>query len=336
MRRALCLSLVLILCVSLIGCGENNHDGEVKIPVESSELEGRNYEEVVKIFEEKGFTNIKTEAMHDLILGWLTKDGEVEDVSIGGNVDYSSNKWVSADTEVVIRYHTFPEGDKEEDEPSETTEVTGTPSGKIKMPKNTSDYIGSEWTVDTLIRHFEDLGFTNIRTVACDPDDDRFKLNIFEMTIATGLFSDDPWKAGEEFNPDAEITIYYNEYPILTIENCPDLVTVLTSKDMSYTSFCTKYDGRYVEFDAYVVGHLTYDGGTSHVISVAGGDYDGKTDEPSQYKGLVVHIGDRTWGSDIDESVQVGDHVKVRGRINLSWAEYYKCLYVETMELSRR
>ena len=336
MKRVICLSFALLLCFSLIGCRENSHEGEAKTPAGSSDMEGRNYEDVVTIFEGKGFTNIKTEPIDDLIFGWLTKDGEVEEVSVGGKVDYSPDKWVPADIEVVVRYHTFPEGDKKETESSETTTVTGMPSGKIKMPKNTSDYIASEWTVDTLIRHFEDLGFTKIRTVACDPDDDRFNLNIFEMTIATGLFSDDPWEAGEEFDPDAEITIYYNEYPLLTIENCPDLVTVLTSKDMSYTSFCTKYDGRYIEFDAYVVGHLTYDGGTSHVISVTGGDYDGKTDEPSNYKGLVIHIGNRTWGSNIDESVQVGDNVKVRGRINLSWAEYYKCLYVETMKLSRR
>lgn len=78
MRRVLCLSLVLILCVSLIGCGANNHDGEVKTPVESSELEGRNYEEVVKIFEEKGFTNIKTEAIHDLVVDCLKEDQAVD------------------------------------------------------------------------------------------------------------------------------------------------------------------------------------------------------------------------------------------------------------------
>ena len=227
-----------------------------------------------------------------------------------------------------------------DEEKTESKEETKKPSGKIKMPKNTEDYIGSEWTIDTLTQHFKDLGFTNIRTVPCDPDDDRFDNNIFEMNIATGWFSTDPWKAGDEFKPDAEITIYYNESPKLTIDNCPDLVTVLTSKDMSYTSFCTKYDGRYVEFDAYVIGHLTYDGGTSHIIDVAGGDYDGKTKidafDPSTYNGLIIRIGDCTWGNSINESVEVGDHVTVRGRIDLSWAEYYKCMYVETMEMSRR
>ena len=100
MKRVLCLSLALILCFSIIGCSENSHEGEVKTPAGSSDMEGRNYEDVVTIFEEKGFTNIKTEPIDDLIFGWLTKDGEVEEVSVGGKVDYSAyflrlNTWIS-------------------------------------------------------------------------------------------------------------------------------------------------------------------------------------------------------------------------------------------------
>ena len=79
--------------------------------------------------------------------------------------------------EVEEPIETKPSKDEEK---TESKEETKKPSGKIKMPKNTEDYIGSEWTVDTLTQHFKDLGFTNIRTVPCDPDDDRFDNNIFE------------------------------------------------------------------------------------------------------------------------------------------------------------
>ena len=134
MKRALGITLAVILCFSLIGCGANSHEGEVKTPEVSSEMEGRNYEDVVRIFEGKGFTNIKTEPIEDLIFGWLAKDGEVEEVSVGGDVEYSKNKWVAADVEVVIRYHTFPKGDKEETEqetdpskPVEETTITTEP-----------------------------------------------------------------------------------------------------------------------------------------------------------------------------------------------------------------
>lgn len=220
------------------------------------------------------------------------------------------------------------------------SEAAKTPSNTIVMPNSTSDYIGSEWTIETITEHFKELGFENIRTVPCEPDDNNYEINIREMVIETGLFSTDPWEVGDEFSADAEITIYYNEFPLLTTENCSDLVTILTSKDMDYMSFADKYDGRYVEFEAYVTSHTTYDGGTSHIINVTGGDYDG-TSELGHYdeeynNGLVIRIGDRTMGNSIDESVEEGQNVTVSGKIDASWCVYYKQLYVECQSLSKR
>lgn len=220
------------------------------------------------------------------------------------------------------------------------SEAAETPSNTIVMPNSTSDYIGSEWTIETITEHFKELGFENICTVPCEPDDNNYEINIREMVIETGLFSTDPWEAGDEFSADAEITIYYNEFPLLTTENCSDLVTILMSKDMDYMSFADKYDGRYVEFEAYVTSHTTYDGGTSHIINVTGGDYDG-TSELGHYdeeynNGLVIRIGDRTMGNSIDESVEEGQNVTVSGKIDASWCVYYKQLYVECQSLSKR
>lgn len=86
-----------------------NTETEAKTPSGSTIMKGKDYQSVVETFEENGFTNIKLEKIEDLITGWLTKDGEVEDVSVGGDVEYSPDKWVKADTEVIIRYHTFSE-----------------------------------------------------------------------------------------------------------------------------------------------------------------------------------------------------------------------------------
>ena len=101
MKKILCAFLASILCFSLVACDGDSHAGEAKTPSGSSVMAGRNYEDVVKIFEEKGFTNIKTEPIDDLVFGWFTEDGEVEEVSVGGDVDYSPDKWVPADTEVI-------------------------------------------------------------------------------------------------------------------------------------------------------------------------------------------------------------------------------------------
>lgn len=349
MKKVSCIVLSIALCFLLAACGStDDHSGEAKTPSGSSIMNGRDYESVVSDFEEHGFTNIKLEKIEDLITGWLTDDGEVERVTVGGDEDYSPDKWVPSDIEVVIYYHTFSDNGSDtsesEDTDNPTTEspTTGEKpvTTSIVMPYGSDDYCSEEWTLESLVAHLTDHGFTNITTVACDPDDDRYKLNIFEIYIATGLFSDDPWVAGETHKSDAEISIYYNEAPLLTIENCPDLVTVLTSKDMSYLTFANEYDGRYVEFDAYVSYHDTYDGGTSHIISVLGGNYDGVSEigspDSSVYSSVSIRIGDRTWGNDINTSVELGDAVRVSGKIDESWSEYYNELYVETLTLSRR
>lgn len=46
------------------------------------------------------------------------------------------------------------------------------------------------------------------------------------------------------------------------------------SRDIDYLKFAKAYDERYVEFNAYVNNHITYDGDTSYIIEVTGGDYD--------------------------------------------------------------
>ena len=116
MKKVLCLLLSVIVCCSFVSCSGDKHDGQAKTPSGSSVLSGRDYEDVVKIFEDKGFTNIKTEPIDDLVLGWITKDGEVEEVLVGGDVDYSADEWVPAGTEVIIRYHTFCEVEEEDKE----------------------------------------------------------------------------------------------------------------------------------------------------------------------------------------------------------------------------
>lgn len=102
--------LAVFLCFVLTACGDSgDHLGEAKTPSGSSVQQGRNYIDVVEDFEEHGFTNVQTEGIDDLVFGWLTKEGEVEKVTIDGNEDYSPDKWVPADVEVIVYYHTFPQ-----------------------------------------------------------------------------------------------------------------------------------------------------------------------------------------------------------------------------------
>jgi len=131
---AIALALVM---VTLAACGAGgSRVGESKTPSGSSAMKGQDYQSVEKKFEEKGFTNIRMEKLEDLITGWLTKDGEVESVTVGGNEDYSADTWVAADTEVVITYHTFP---TESDNTSPQPEISDAPTTQdVVLPESGS------------------------------------------------------------------------------------------------------------------------------------------------------------------------------------------------------
>ncbi|MCM0648411.1 hypothetical protein NBE98_08495 [Clostridium swellfunianum] len=116
MKRIVIVLIACILVIALVGCG--GHEGEAKTPSGSSVQKGRSYQEVVNDFKGKGFKNIKTEKLEDLITGWLTKDGEVDSVSVSGDKGYSPDVWYSNDVEVVITYHTFPSKDKKPESPA--------------------------------------------------------------------------------------------------------------------------------------------------------------------------------------------------------------------------
>lgn len=126
MKKVIRILLVSICCIIFVACDSSEeHPGQAKTPSGSSIMKGRDYKSVVEAFEENGFTNIKLEKIEDLVLGWLTEEGEVEEVSVGGDFEYSPDDWVEADTEVVIRYHVFPAEETEQKSEEDTTESRG-------------------------------------------------------------------------------------------------------------------------------------------------------------------------------------------------------------------
>lgn len=84
-------------------------DGKIKVTYASSDLEGKDYHEVVSELEDDGFTNIITEPVDDLITGWINKEGEVETVEIDGDTEFSNGSRYLPDSKIVVTYHAFPE-----------------------------------------------------------------------------------------------------------------------------------------------------------------------------------------------------------------------------------
>lgn len=141
MKKIFTLLLSLVMVFTITGCDSSSHDGEAKTPSGSSVQKGRDYQSVAEDFKEHGFSNIKFVELGDLVTGWLTKEGEVESVSVDGNADYSSDTWYPSDVEVVITYHSFPDENKDDtsvQEPSteETNPPVSDPVGTILTVKN--------------------------------------------------------------------------------------------------------------------------------------------------------------------------------------------------------
>ena len=121
--------LVILVLLGIMGIFENgdnkNAEGQtsntITVPAASDELKYNNYEDVLTQFESAGFTDIKTEAIEDLILGLLTKDGEVEKVSIDGEENFKAGSKFKYNAKIIVYYHTFSQSDMEDGEGVETT-----------------------------------------------------------------------------------------------------------------------------------------------------------------------------------------------------------------------
>ena len=103
--------IALILIVSFgIWSERNDQNDATKIAINSSssEFKGKNYKNVVTQLHKAGFTNIKTEALDDLVTGLLKKDGEVEGVKIDNITNFGSDTKFSKEAKIIITYHTFP------------------------------------------------------------------------------------------------------------------------------------------------------------------------------------------------------------------------------------
>ena len=105
------LMMILVFATIFSACDiqPDDHTGQAKPP--SGSMEGKNYLDVKRLFEQAGFTNIQFEEIDDLIVGWLHDEGDVKDVSVGGDTDYSFYQWYPVDTLIIIRYHVFPKED---------------------------------------------------------------------------------------------------------------------------------------------------------------------------------------------------------------------------------
>ena len=135
MKKIISVILIILVCLCFAACEETDHSNDCHPPASSSNLEGKNNTDVIKQFEESGFSNITTEKIDDLITGWLTKDGDIEEISIDGDTSFSTDTWYPKGAKVVIKYHTFP--DKESKDDNETDSSSTVPTTESQAVQET-------------------------------------------------------------------------------------------------------------------------------------------------------------------------------------------------------
>ena len=108
--------------------GEN----DAMVPSSASNCKFKNYKDIEKIFKTAGFTNISTEILYDIVIGW-TDEGEVDKVSINGKTDFKRGDVFAKDAAIVITYHM-----KEEDDPNKPAEEATTTSSSASEDKPVS------------------------------------------------------------------------------------------------------------------------------------------------------------------------------------------------------
>ncbi len=154
------------------------------------EFPGEQCDDVVNVFRNAGFTNIKTYPIYDLITGWLVSENEVEKVLIDDNECFGYYEEFSSNVLVKIYYHTWASNEP-----------------KIIMPYDSSYY--THLPLDVAIARLEELGFYNFETVSSCAG------SFYEADIVTSVRFDDGstfgWDAGDVFGITQLIIIKYNQ-----------------------------------------------------------------------------------------------------------------------------
>lgn len=180
---AIFLMVAFLLCVVYY---------EVKLltPVEysSSDLIGRDYEEVMALLEKVGFYHVQKKEIADLTIDQMSQENKVTSVKIGIAEAFEADSKYPANFPVVLTFHTLE---------------------YLAVPISSKEAKGADY--QSVKAHFEEAGFRNIAMEV-------------EYDIITGWLAEDgevksvtvngdrKFSAGTEYRADVEIIITYHTY----------------------------------------------------------------------------------------------------------------------------
>lgn len=207
------------------------------------------------------------------------------------------------------------------------TSCSGEEVFDIKMPHDDSYY--EDLSLNKAIDELEALGFTNIETKELVSDPSEFD-EVVNVDIGMEWF----FEKGDVFSSNTAIEIEYHNRPSgFTMDNCEDLKTFLNGDNNDYLALAEKYDGEYVEFDAYIYKSEYNQYTMDNTIYVASGNYK----KESQPKNIIQL--DSAYATDseyYDEYISEKTNVRVVGVVDLGYSKYYDHLFIDTYYLKTR
>lgn len=149
MKKLSSAILLFILCMMLSACGNP------KAPDSASAFVGESLDSVVTAFEKAGFKNIDVLEIQDLTSKSDLQDGDVSEISINNDNNFSAKAEYDKDVPVVITYHTIR---------------------KVVVPISPSEIQDVEY--ETIVTLFTNAGFENIsKNEVFDLDPDIFSVD---------------------------------------------------------------------------------------------------------------------------------------------------------------
>lgn len=82
-------------------------DGKISIPISSEDVGNLSVTDIVNIFTDAGFVDVTPQPMGDLIIGLVHGDGEVEEVSVDGDIVFNKGDRYIPGAKIIIRYHSY-------------------------------------------------------------------------------------------------------------------------------------------------------------------------------------------------------------------------------------
>lgn len=126
------------------------------------------------------------------------------------------------------------------------------------MPYDNSVYSGTDWTVEELVDHFEELGFTQIKINKTESFDNDciYYVGIEDVYANSWLTEYKGFKAGETYKTRLEIRIDANErIPTLTVDNCSEFAALVKAgnDESKKEVFIKNHLGEYIEFSGTLI-----------------------------------------------------------------------------------